>query len=388
MSTISNHTTSITSTSLSATELRYWLALYRMSGVGAIRFFKLLAAFPQLGALFRTPAIQLIALGLSEEFTRALRNPDWAGVERDLAWAQQANQHILTYADTHYPPLLKQIAAPPPLLFVHGDVALLSAPQLAIVGSRNPSPIGLENARQFAQRLTASGLTITSGLALGIDAAGHRGALDTGNQTIAVLGSGLDRIYPDAHKKLAEKITANGALISEYPLGIAPSRKHFPQRNRIVSGLSLGVLVVEATVRSGSLITARLATEQGREVFAIPGSIHNPLARGCHYLIRQGAKLTETVDDIVEELGALRHFLQQALPLHTAARPAVSSNTPVLDKTQHMLLKYIGFEPTSIDQLITRSKLSVPTVTTLVVQLELAGRISNVPGGYMLNPPQ
>jgi len=214
-------------------------------------------------------------------------------------------RHILTLHDPAYPALLKEIADPPPLLFVRGDPAVLSRPQLGIVGSRNPTPGGRSLAEDFARSLSRCGLVVTSGMALGIDAAGHRGALRGGGTTLAVAGTGPDRIYPARHRDLARAIVEQGAIISEFAPGTPALPSNFPRRNRIISGLSLGVLVVEAACRSGSLITARLAAEQGREVFALPGSIHNPLARGCHHLIRQGAKLVEDIEDIVEELGPL-----------------------------------------------------------------------------------
>lgn len=367
-------------TSLPAAELRYWLALHRTPLIGAIRFHRLQQVFPQLADIFRAPANQLAALKLPEPTILALQNPDWHAVDRDLHWAQNHHHHILTHQDPHYPSLLKQTSGFPALLFVRGELTTLSSLQLAIVGSRNPTPSGVDNARQFAHHLSSAGLTITSGLALGIDAASHQGALKHGGKTLAVLGSGLDCIYPKTHQKLAEDIAENGALVSEYPLGTKPNMQHFPQRNRIVSGLSLGVLVIEATIKSGSLITARLAAEQGRDVFAIPGSIHNPLARGCHLLIRQGAKLVETAQDIIEELSALSAFAAQET---SAATVADTSNPQTLNATCQKLLDCVGFEPTTIDQLINRSGFSAQQVAVMVLTLELAEKISGVPGGYM-----
>lgn len=361
---------------LSAEQLRYWLALWRTPQIGSRRLLKLLTVFPQPEEIFQASNAQLSALGLSEIIIQALRQPDWVAVEHDLKWQQGRNRHIIIYTDKNYPPLLQQISAPPALLFVEGNIELLHGLQLAVVGSRNPSPSGADNARQFASYLAAGGLTIVSGLALGIDTAAHSGALAANGKTIAVLGSGLDQVYPHSNLTLAEKIIANGALVSEYPPDTAPQAKYFPQRNRIICGLSLGVLVVEATLRSGSLITARLAAEQGREVFAIPGSIHNPLARGCHYLIRQGAKLVETAQDIVEELGALGNFVAQQSPSST------STSSVKLNTQQQQLLEFIGFEPTSIDQLMNRSGLSAQTIAALALTLELEGKICSVPGGY------
>jgi len=260
------------------------------------------------------------------------------------------------------------------LLFVRGDAALLGAPQLAVVGSRNPSHGGCDNARAFSGQLTAAGLVVTSGLALGIDACAHAAALDSGGRTIAVAATGLDRVYPSAHRELAHRIAAQGALVSEFALGTPPRREHFPRRNRLISGLSLGVLVVEAALRSGSLITARLAAEQGREVFAIPGSIHSPLARGCHALIRQGAKLVENAPDILEELGALAGFI--------AASPGAAAPTDtMLNSAQQELLELIGFDPVEMDTLVARSGLTPGRVSSMLLLMELHGLIEARPGG-------
>jgi DNA processing protein len=262
-------------------------------------------------------------------------------------------------------------------------------PQLAIVGARNPTASGSEMAFGFAEHLAGCGLTITSGLALGIDAASHRGALACGGTTVAVCGTGLDVIYPKAHRQLAAEIERNGALISEFPLGTPAAKANFPRRNRLISGLSLGTLVVEAAVQSGSLITARLAAEQGREVFAIPGSIHNPLARGCHRLIRQGAKLVETAEDIFEELRPLVGVLQAPKGEHhlniaaLAQRKAVATKASArpLDKGYEILLDAIGFEPTGVDLLVVRTGLRADEVASMLLILELEGHISSHPGG-------
>ncbi len=357
---------------------RHWLALSRTTGVGPVKFFQLWKHFPELGELFTTPAAQLKTRGLPDVLIAGLQTLNWAAVDQDLLWLEKPNHHLITWQDPLYPPLLKQIAAAPPLLFVEGNPQLLTQLQLSIVGSRNPTPNGRDTARQFAAHLSMAGLTITSGLALGIDAISHQAALDSQSKTIAVLGCGVDKIYPVTNRKLAEKITENGAIVSEFPLGTAAAAEHFPRRNRVVSGLSLGVLVVEATLRSGSLITARLAGEQGREVFAIPGSIHSPLSRGCHHLIQQGAKLVEKAQDILEELG----------PLTSAAnRLTTPSPTPlnknILAAHHQQLLECVGFEPTTLDQLAARSGLPLSDLTSTVLILELKGYISTVPGGYM-----
>jgi DNA processing protein len=346
-----------------------------------MRFYELLRVFPQLSTLFNTPSAQLAVLGLKEPIIQAIHKPDWAGVQTDLRWAEGPLNHIITRGDARYPHLLKHITDPPPLLFVTGDPQALQTPQLAIVGSRNPTPTGIETARQFAASLAQTGLTITSGLALGIDAASHQGALECGQPTIAVLGCGLDEVYPARHRRLALQISGQGALVSEFPIGAGVKAAHFPRRNRLVSGLSLGVLVVEATLRSGSLITARLASEQGREVFAIPGSVYNPLARGCHFLIRQGAKLVETVTDILEELGTLAAVSQEVAP---DLPPPSEKN--LLDAGCQQLLECVGYEATTIEQLVARSGMAVATILSQLLILELHGLVVTMPGGYMKCP--
>ena len=270
-----------------------------------------------------------------------------------------------------------EIADPPPVLFVHGDPTLLVRPQLAMVGSRNPTPGGSETAQAFACHLAQAGLVITSGLALGIDGASHRGALEGGGATLAVAGTGLDRVYPASHRGLAHAIVANGALISELPPGAPPLPEHFPRRNRIISGLSAGTLVVEAAANSGSLITARLAAEQGREVFAIPGSIHNPLARGCHGLIKQDAKLVETAQDILEELAPLTGIF--TLPVKHLGEKG--NETPLCTVEQKALLERLSFEPVAVDTIIRRSGLTPEVVSSILLTLELQGYVISSAGG-------
>lgn len=297
-----------------------------------------------------------------------------------LRWARQPGQHLLPRDDPRYPPLLREIPDPPPLLFVRGNVEVLSRPQFAIVGSRRPTPDGRQNARRFAAGLSAAGYVVTSGLALGIDAEAHRGTLDCKGITIAVLGSGLDNVYPAANRKLAAQVAEQGAVISEFPPHGESWRSNFPQRNRIISGLAHGVLVVEAAQQSGSLITARLAGEQGREVFALPGSIHNPFARGCHRLLRQGAKLVERVEDILEELPALVQWERQCGAVSHASRPGLP---PDLRK----LLDQIAYDPVSIDMLVQRTGRPVPELYAQLMQLELRGLIVNRADGYVLSTP-
>ncbi len=278
----------------------------------------------------------------------------------------------MTINDDHYPSLLKEISAPPPLLYVNGNPDLLNHPQIAIVGSRNPSDVGKQIAADFAATLASQGFAITSGLALGIDAASHQGALKADGFTIAVAGTGPDRVYPARHQQLARDITQQGALVSEFPPGTSAKASHFPQRNRIISGLSMGLLVVEAAKKSGSLITARCAIDQGREVFAIPGSIHNPLARGCNALIRDGAKLVETTEDILEEL---KQFASKSAP-ETPKTPTLT-----IDTEHQSLLNSVQYSPTSIDSLVQTTGNSVETISSMLLVLELQGFISAVAGG-------
>jgi DNA processing protein len=292
-------------------------------------------------------------------------------------WLKGDRHQIVRHDDEAFPELLRQIPGPPLLLYVAGDADLLQLPALAIVGSRNPTAGGERNAFEFAQHLASLGFTIVSGLAQGIDTAAHRGALAAGGHTIAFLGHGIDRIYPASNKALADEIAARGALVSEFPLGMHPGKELFPQRNRLISGISLGTLVVEAAQRSGSLITARLAAEQGREVFALPGSIHSPLARGCHQLIRQGAKLVETAEDIVSELAPLvGHLLQNSV--ESTDR---QSSPQVLDKEYVELRKFIGHDPISADELALNSGLTIDQVSSMLLILELHGEIEALSGG-------
>lgn len=306
-------------------------------------------------------------------------------ISRHRRWLERPARHFIPLRSSRYPSLLAELTDPPLGLLVRGDPDLLSLPQLAIVGSRNPTRTGLDNAREFAVHLSRSGFVITSGLAIGIDAAAHRGAVEGGGRTIAVCGTGLDIAYPRANAGLAEQIASSGALVSEFPLGTPAGRSHFPRRNRIISGLSLGTLVVEAALQSGSLITARLAAEQGREVFAIPGSIHNALARGCHRLIRQGAKLVETCDDIFEELRALTGLLGEQIRAPGKSIVKTTESTallsPALDKGYEILLDALGFGPASVDVLIARTGLKADEVASMLLILELEARIDACPGG-------
>ena len=350
--------------------LRYWLAALYLPDVGPRTLQRWLEHFPNIEKLFLASPAEWQAANIAPTFQHALRQPNWQAVEKELAWAEIASQRILCLDDSEYPSLLKEISDPPLILYVRGEVSALSQIQLAIVGSRNPSPAGSANAQHFAFHLAQAGFAITSGLALGVDAAGHRGALSAKGVTIGVLGTGLQQIYPTSHRALAEEICqSGGALISEFPLETKALPHHFPRRNRIIAGLSQGVLVVEAALKSGSLITARHALEQGREVYAIPGSIHHPLARGCHHLIRQGAKLVETVEDILEEL-------------QPGVRLPRKEHVP-REKIAHDLLEKIDDAVTPIDMIILRSGLTAGEVSSILLALELQGRIHSVPGGYV-----
>ena len=355
--------------------LKYWLLLLRAPSVGCKTFLKTLTFF-QPEQLFKQSHSQLSAIGLKEQSIDFIKAPDWMLIEQDLAWLEQQDNHIITIDDSLYPRQLKEVSDPPPLLFIKGNPALLSQPQIAIVGSRNPSVLGKQTAMAFAKSLSDAGFVISSGLALGIDAAGHQGALNAGGYTIAVAGTGLDRVYPARNKKLATDIANTGALVSEFPPGTAAHAHHFPRRNRIISGLCIGLLVVEAAKRSGSLITARMALEANREVFAIPGSIHDPLARGCNALIKEGAKLVENTQDIFDELG---EYNQQ--PEEKTQENLQSA----LDLEQQNLLNLIMFSPTSIDWLVQESGYTVEVISSMLLMLELQGSIATVAGGYIRN---
>ena len=305
----------------------------------------------------------------------ALISPDEPALRADLRWIETSGVTLMSCLDATYPSLLVHTAGAPPVLFVLGCVAALGSPQLAMVGSRNPTAAGRRNAHDFAAALARTGLTITSGLAVGVDAASHQGALDVEGATIAVLGTGLDTVYPVGNAALATCIRTRGALVSEFPPRTGPAARNFPRRNRIISGLSRGTLVVEATCRSGSLITARFAAEQGREVFAIPGSIHSPQSRGCHKLIREGAKLVENIADVLSELQIplSEQWVKNSMRMRTGMMP--------LDKEYEMLLDALGFEPATLDELIERTGLSSESVASMLLILELDGCVAALPGG-------
>ncbi|EXI77441.1 MAG: DNA protecting protein DprA [Candidatus Accumulibacter appositus] len=356
-----------------AESLAAWLRLTLVPGVGGRTQRKLLEAFGLPESIFAASRSTIAGVIGSKAASLLLDTDNHAVVGRALAWSEAPGQQLLTLADAEYPQALLQIPDPPTLLYVRGRLDLLNEPALAVVGSRNPTPQGVSNAERFAAALAEAGLTIASGLALGIDAAAHRGALRTSPNTVAFIGTGIDRLYPAANQQLAYEIAARGAIVSEFPLGAPPAAANFPRRNRLISGFSRGALIVEATVDSGSLITARLAAEQGREVFAIPGSIHSPHSRGCHKLIKGGAKLVETVQDVLDELS-----WPLLGPRADAAAPAGAC---ALDALDGGLLPSMGYDPCSLDELVQRSGLTADVVSVMLFHLELDGQVAALPGG-------
>ncbi len=318
---------------------------------------------------------KLAAIGVKSAAITAITARQHPRVARDLGWAESDRNHLVCFDDEDYPALLRQIDDFPALLYARGDPGLLQQPQIAIVGSRRCTPGGAQTATEFAETLAGAGLTITSGLALGIDADAHRGALQCGGKTLAVLGTGIDVIYPARNRKIADAILDRGLIITEFAPGSRAQPANFPRRNRIISGLALATLVVEAAQRSGSLITAGLAAEQGREVFAVPGSINNPLTRGCHQLIQDGATLVETPGDITRELASLFGFV-----FAQQSRDSAGEQQP-LDREQSRLLQAIGYDPVNCDILVRRSGLTIDKVSSMLVELELNDLIQSAPGG-------
>lgn len=363
---------------MEADELTAWIALTACPGLGPISIRQLLEQ-TRLSAIefCAQPHTLLQKLGLESRQILALANPQPTIIEPALNWLEASQNHqLLSFKDLRYPRLLAELTDAPVLLYAVGNIDLLQQPQLAMVGSRHCTQGGAQTATEFARFLSSHGITITSGMASGIDAAAHQGALQGNGKTVAVIGTGIDRVYPPKNKQLAHQIAEQGLIISEFPLGSAPLGHHFPKRNRIISGLSLATLVVEAARNSGSLITARVSAEQGREVFAIPGSIHNPQVKGCHQLIRDGAKLVDQASDIIEELAGLLGYLSQ--PAETEA----SQNTPDdLDDDYMQLLDAMGYDPVSIDELQQRSSLTIETLSSMLLILELNDHIHTVPGG-------
>lgn len=350
-------------------DLAAWLRLSLTPGIGGETQRALLAAFGLPHHIYAASVTELARVIPQAAAERLLAHEASAAVETALTWVTQAGNHILTLADSAYPQRLLDISDPPILVYLKGRVDLLNAPALAIVGSRNATPQGLANAEAFAAALSDAGLCIVSGLALGIDAAAHRGGLRGATSTLAVIGTGIDRVYPARNQELARRIAEEGAILSEFSLGTPALKENFPRRNRIISGLARGCLVVEAADRSGSLITARLAGEQGRDVFAIPGSIHSPLSKGCHRLIKQGAKLVDDARDILEELD-----------MSTAVAPQAASEAAPDAASTH-LLDHLGFDLCDIDTLAARSGLTAEKLYAMLLQLELEGLVASLPGG-------
>lgn len=380
-----------------------WLTAIRAPRLGGSKLIRLTESFDGIDGVFAASDAALREFGLESETIRYLRHPDAELTRGDLDWLDQPDHHLVTWGGDDYPDLLAGISSPPAVLFVVGDPTTLLQPQLAIVGSRNPTSGGLDNARDFAGEIARRGFVVTSGLASGIDSACHDAAMDAGSRTIAVTGTGPDRIYPASSRQRAGRILENGCLASEFPPGTQARRQNFPARNRIISGLSLGVLVIEAGLNSGSLITARLGSEQGREVFAIPGSIHNPMSKGCHRLIREGVRLVETVDEIVEGImpmaGQMAQCLTQRLATEHARSVDKADGGPKMKKYQppeedrlksfllesdpdyQKLLDKIGFDPKPVDSLVEQSGLTAREVSAMLLMLELRGAVEAHPGG-------
>jgi DNA processing protein len=358
-----------------------WLHLAAQDWLDGHRLESLLTTFGSVAAVCDADPGALLAAGLNPDQCRKLTQPVDEQLRHAADWAATDGNQVLAWTDPDYPALLREIPDPPPVLFVRGRAELLARPQLAIVGSRRATAGGRSNAGRFAGELAAGGFVITSGLAAGIDTAAHEGTLKAGGETIAVCGTGLDEVYPPANRQLAERIAAEGALISEYAPGCGPLPFRFPRRNRVISGLAAGTLVIEAGWRSGALITARLAGLHGREVFALPGSIHNPMSRGCHRLIRQGAKLVENTADVVDELGGL---LAAMLPSIKQNAASGSDHEPAASEPSHTLLQDMGWDPVSIDELVSRSGLTAAEVSSMLMTLELAGRVEPLVGGRFL----
>ncbi len=374
-----------------AQDLEHWLRLVLTPGVGPVGARALLERFGLPHAIFESGGGLLDEVA-GRRLATALRARDperERRVEHALEWAHAAGHHLITFADADYPPMLLRIADAPPLLYVVGQREALTRPAVAIVGSRNPTAAGVANARAFGHTLSRAGWTVASGLALGVDGAAHDGALQGGAGTIAVVGTGADLVYPSRHRRLAERIADDGAIVSEFPLGTEPSAGQFPRRNRLIAGMSHGVLVVEAALHSGSLITARQAGEFGRDVFAIPGSIHSPLSRGCHALIRQGAALVESAQDLLDELPQQdtdAHF--QTLPMSASTHSAPEALTEGIEVSeQDPILGAVGYEPVLPDTLAAHLGLPAGDMVARLVVLELSGRLQRLPDGRVIRPP-
>ena len=360
-------------------DVRPWLALNQTQGLGNAALCQLLTKFGSPEAIYSTSISQLREIvdeGTARKITQGI---DADVIAPTLDWLQKDNAHIVTLADSEYPQKLLEISNPPAVLYAIGNLHWLNHPSIAMVGSRSATPQGEKNAEEFAQSLCNLGLCVISGMALGIDGAAHRGALKANGATIAVVGTGLDIVYPARHRDLAHKIAERGLIISEFPLGTPSKAQNFPRRNRLISGLSLGCLVVEANINSGSLITARLATEQGREVFAIPGSIHSPVAKGCHLLIKQGAKLVESTQDILEEIKHLLPVAKQTIHSPTGLMTHLGANE-TNGSEANTVLALMGYDAINFDNLQQLSALTTDSLSAMLMMLELDGKITVLQG--------
>ncbi len=360
-------------------EVLAWVTLARAPALDAPDLFAALGILGSASAIIASSDALRAQAGIPAATREYLHRSGSFPRTAERSWLADARHHLVPFTDPKYPKLLRSLPGCPIALYVAGNVDALGDPQLAVVGSRNPTPQGRDTAFDFARQLAERGLGITSGLAQGIDTAAHRGALAAQGITIAVLGSGIDVVYPRGNLDLCAAVERQGALVSEFPLGTAPRRANFPQRNRIIAGMSLGTLVVEAARRSGSLITARSAMESGREVFAVPGSIHNPLSRGCHGLIKEGAKLTESPDDILGELNFSAFFSSDRRPPGDCA--AREWDTAGMDKEHKILLDALGFDPADHDTLVVRTGFKPEAVSSMMLILELEGHVQAAPGG-------
>ena len=363
---------------LSSTDLNLWLWLNHIPGLGNAAFCQLLAKFGSPEGIFSAKLNQLREIVNDEIAQKISKGVNVDAIAPTLKWLEKDNVHLITLADSTYPQKLLEVSNPPALLFAIGHLHWLNHPTIAMVGSRSPTPQGEKNAEDFAKSLCEQGLCVVSGMALGIDGAAHRGALNANGATIAVVGTGLDIVYPARHRDLAHKIAERGLILSEFPLGTPSKAQNFPRRNRLISGLSLGCLVVEANIESGSLITARLAAEQGREIFAIPGSIHSPVTKGCHQLIKQGAKLVESVQDILEEI----NWANIANSLPSISPSGLLGDLAPNSLQVNTALDLMGFDAMSFEQLRTSTRLTTEALSAMLMLLELENKIKSLAGGH------
>jgi len=353
-------------------DITLWICLNEVHGLGPQGYCKLLQAFSSPDQIYATSYHQLLTVVAEPIAEQISAGPNLDRAAPTLKWLENTDNHLITLADKDYPQALLEISDPPPVIYAKGNLRWLNSPSIAVVGSRNSSPQGEKNAEDFSQALCLQGYTIVSGMALGIDGAAHRGALKANGATVAVVGTGLDIVYPARHRDLAHQIVDRGVIISEFALGTPSRAQNFPRRNRIISGLGLGCLVVEANVQSGSLITARLAAEQGREVFAIPGSIHSPMSKGCHELIKQGAKLVDSIKDIIDELGSIpTNNYTETLPENQVDSASQAD----------LILTCVGYDPVSMESLVERSGLTSEHLSAMLLMLELDNKVSSLPGG-------